>query len=85
MKNSFSDKQKFRFGLTTYVKRFHFVDIDNNFTKETFSSLSRQKFTSISPVPRLHKLSPAFIIFEQQKMSINQASSVREISHHEIY
>jgi hypothetical protein len=84
MKNSFSGKQKFRFVLTSYVKRFHYAGIIDNTNKKTFSSLSGTNFTSVLPVPRLHKPSPAFIIFEQQKMSINQASSVREISHHEI-
>jgi hypothetical protein len=84
MKNSSIDKQKFRFGLTSVVKRFHFLNIVDNSNEKTFSPSFSIFLTSIFPVRRLHKLSPAFIIFEQPKMSINQANLVREISHHEI-
>jgi len=85
MKNSFSDKQKFRFGLANHVKRFHFCNFSNKATIKTFSLLPSIFLARISPVRRLHKLGLAFIIFGQTKMSINQASLVRENSHHEIY
>jgi hypothetical protein len=85
MKNSSIDKQKFRFGLTSIVKRFHFLNIVDNSNEKTFSSSFSIFLTSIFPVRRLHKLSPAFIIFEQPKMSIKQASSVRENGHYGIY
>ena len=85
MKNSFWNKEKFRFDLTNCVKRFHFADFNNKTMTKTFSSSSPYILAKNLPVRRLHKVNPTFIIFEQPKMSINQAILVRENSHHEIY